>query len=1347
MDKPWRIELLGWLRAVHSDRVVTRFRSHQTGGLLAYLAHHCHRSHPRDALVELLWPEGDLADGRNSLRVALSSLRRQLELPGMPPGAVLIADRSSIQLNPAACTTDVAAFESALRAVAPSGRPAAGGIERMERLIEAVELYRGELLPGYFEEWIMPERLRLAEAFFAAVSELIQLLEQRGDLGRALQYARRAVSADPLREEAHHEVMRLLAATHQPEAALRQFEELERLLARELGVTPSPEIRAFAHELERPRKSPLREAKDRETEGRAQEERVGDRPSTLRHPTTPPAGTVTFLLTDIEGSTALWQRAGDAFAAALTSHHDLLRQAFRDHNGYEVKDLGDGFLVTFQRASSALACAVAGQRALTASPWPEPVGRVRVRMALHTGDAEPQEGDYHGLVVHCAQRMLVAGHGGQILCSEETANLLRRDLDPQIRLVDQGVYRLRDVVSPERLFQVEYPEMAQREFPPLTAAPAHVGHLPPKFNRFFGREAELTSLYELLSGHATETPGTTEKKKPVTRLVTLTGPGGTGKTRLAHEVAERLWDPLRSAVWFVALADLNDAGLLLAELLDSLRLSRSSPLDPMEQVVATLARQPSLLLLDNFEHLVENGVSLVQTLLERVPTLRILVTSRQRLGLSAEREFVVHPLPVPVEGQALRVEGRTAVDRSDSPVLHPPPSTVAACASVQLFMDRAQAARPDFQITATNAAAVASLCARLEGLPLALELAAARARLLTPQQMLVRLEQREGALWDMLVSRQRELDPRHRSLRATLDWSYQLLAPELRRFFARLCVFRGGWTLAAAEAVCEQPLALEYLEQLTECSLVLAEQPSVTRRDGVGNGDHFGPGALNPGPARLAADPEMRFRLLETLREYAAEQLPPEERAALTERHAAYYCALAEQAERELQGAGQVQWLERLEQEHDNLRAALDWAMEQSSIALRGDNPERPADNEALITGLRLAGALWEFWAPRGYVAEGRARLAKLLALSALDRSQAAGEVRPQAPGDPSAGASLQRPTAAAQARAKALACAGILAQFQGDYTEARAFLEESLAIRRELGSQWQIAFSLTALAAVARYQSDYMSARMFGEEGLKIWRALDEKPGVAWSINHLAVLAGHQGDYATQRVLHEQGLAIRRELGDWWGAAFSLSGLGTMARHLGDWEAARSFYEEALAIRRELGDEGGIATSLSYLGQVALHRGDPDQASPLLEESLRIRQALGDQTGIAGSLHALGLIACHRGDWERARSLFEESLLLRREAGDREGIAECLEGLAWVTCARGQFLRAARLFGAAAALREALGAPLSPGDRAHYEQHVEASRAGLGEAAFAAAWEEGRALTAEQAVAELLAAPGSSPP
>jgi tetratricopeptide (TPR) repeat protein len=600
----------------------------------------------------------------------------------------------------------------------------------------------------------------------------------------------------------------------------------------------------------------------------------------------------------------------------------------------------------------------------------------------------------------------------------------------------------------------------------------------------------------------------------------------------------------------------------------------------------------------------------------------------------------------------------------------------------------------------------------------------------------------------------------------------------VKRFFTRLSVFRGGWSLAAAAAVCARPsgelgaqgaelgeeagpaltpsrseaTALDYLQQLREGSMVLAEE--------IGK--------------------EVRFRMLETLREYAVEQLSPAERDLLQRRHAEYYLSVAESAESELQGADQGVWLDRLEQEHDNLRAALQWAVTQ----------------EAAEVGLRLCGALWEFWEVRGHVAEGRERLAAVLALPAGAPFAGGGEgalscrlpgATPLGGGYPTRGAEPREgpprgsPSQPAT-RAKALLGAGALANDQGEFADARAFLEESLEICQVLRDEPGIALSLHHLGDVALYEGDWETAealyeesiairRRFGQrrelamsleslgtlvfkqghletacalyqESLAIRRELQDRLELAYSLGRVGNIALCRGDYRTAQAHYEESLAIFRQLGSREGVSDMLQNLGAVAHAEGDYPTARALFEETLAIRRELGIRRCLAQSLNHLGEVACGQGDCEAARALCEESLAIGRALGYKEGIAHGLSVLGSLALRQGDWEAAKARYQESLALRIELGHRLSLADSLEGLAAAEQAQGEHEQAVRLLGSAASLRQAIGCPLPPRAQRAHEELRAALRAALGEALYAAAWATGRALPWEETAAEALAEP-----
>ena len=880
--------MLGWMRAQSGDLTVTRFRTQKTALLLARLALFPKRTHPREVLADLLWPDADQDAGRNNLKQSLAILRRLLEPPGTPAGSVLIADRGEVRLNPAAFSTDVADFEAALKDAAQSPEL------RRDALACALDLYRGELLPGVYDDWVIEERERLV---------------------------------------------------------------------------------------------------------------------------------------------AVWEEA-------------------QEEPG-------------------------------NAAPLP----------ALVVPGAVPT---------------------------------------------------------------------------PPSPTPYAAPRLPMLFTRFFGREQERTDLASLLPDQSV-------------RLVTLTGPGGTGKTRLAIEVARQSAAGLDGLVYFVPLADLTDPRLIPDAVAEALGLPHTAAGEPLDRIVAALGDAPTLLVLDNLEQLGEGAARSLFALLTRLPALTILATSRARLFIAGEQEYPLSPLPTPQEqdGRAIR---------------SPSPESLLLFPGVQLFADRARVARPDFQVTARNAQSVAEVCRRLEGIPLALELAAAWSSLLTPTQMCDRL----GERFTLLRSRAKGVTDRHQTLRAAISWSYDLLPPDLARFWARLSVFRGGWTVEAAREICEEPSALDFLGRLRAYSLVTTED----------------------------AGDEMRFRLLESLREFAASQLGADEQAGLADCHAAHFLRLVDRAEPLLTGPDQAQWLDRLAVEQDNLRAAMDWDESACGSAERGP---------------RLACALWRFWAIRGPLSEGRSRLGR--AVERLD----------------------------------ALGC--------GD-TEA-----------------------------------------------------------LARALNGLAVLTRRQGDMAEAGDLQRRSLAVWRAVGDSRGIASSLNNLGTLATLVGDYAQAEPLLRESLALWRELGQPVAVAQTLNNLGFLAQEREDYQTTHALCEESLALFRAAGDKRGVTLSLSVLAMAAAETGEYARVRSFYAEVFGTACEIHDDQTIVGGLAVLGQVAVAQHAPARAARLLGAAQALRDTVGSYQDTRAQAKANRAVEDARRALPLPVFTAAWAEGQAMTAEQAVAYALEEPPDTPP
>ena len=893
-----------------------------------------------------------------------------------------------------------------------------------------------------------------------------------------------------------------------------------------------------------------------------------------------------------------------------------------------------------------------------------------------------------------------------------------------------------------------FPSPASRR-PIPSASPSPIV-LPTPPTPLVGRDTEVASAGELL-------------RSPAVRLVTFTGAGGVGKTRLALQVARDVVPAFRDGVLFVDLAPITDPPLVTAALARVVGVKESAGQPLLDSVQRSLAGKQLLLVLDNFEQ-VTAAAPLVAELLAAAPHLKTLVTSRALLRLRGEREFVVPPLSLPaVPGQ---------------PPTAPDLAAIAQSEAVRLFVARVRDTQPGFELTPSNAGAVVQVCARLDGLPLAIELAAARARVLTPEAMLPRLQRR----LQFLTSGAADLPARQQTLRATIDWSYGLLTPDEQVLFARLAVFHGGFTLEATEAVCANDEA-EGRRQKAESGQEAFLLPPAFRLlpsdilDGV---DSLVAKSLvrRALPTSGASDvPALPLTMLETIREYALDRLSasPEARA-VRQRHAEYYVGLVEQAEPELMGAEQRVWLERLGAEWENIRAAVAWLRETGQTEL----------------GLRLAGSLRRFCELQG-------RLSEVLGWLE-DGLQQGGAVAPAV-------------------RAKALHAAANTAQNMGDLDKAVRLGEASLALRRELGDRQGTARTLNNLAVAVWWQGDFQRARELHAASLAIKRALNDRLGMAYSLNNLGLIATDQDDLPAARALLEESLALRRELGDQHGAAVSLLNLGNVARQQGQLAEARALYEQSLAQVRALGDRSSEARVQSVLGLTLAEQGDYAAAFPHLQASLDLRRSLGNQRDVTVSLNNLGQAALYQGDTSWARLLFEDALVLAREGGAKMGQAHALAGLGQTALVEGRWeearpylteglavqrdlgdqgavattllglarldaqagdlgtalakardsltelhrlgilrhlpaaletlvelvgqddpTRAARLAGAVAALRERLGLPLPQGEQAGWARRLADARGRLGEDRFDALFQAGRALHVAEAVAEALA-------
>jgi len=981
MNTPVRIRLLGGLSVHTSDRTISRFSTQKTASLLAFLAYYSDRHHPREHLIELLWPDADLDAGRNRLSTALSSLRRQLEPPGVARGSVIQADRFTVRLNPDAVRTDVRDFLTALPLAKGGDDPS----ERRKALERALRLYGGDLLPGYYDDWVIDEQRRLAAMEETARSVLSQL-------------------------------------------------------------------------------------------------------PTGQSPLTTPTETAT------------------------------------------------------------------------------------------------------------------------------SGNTKRED----------------------RVF------------------------LPIRFTRFFGRESEIERLSGLLLD-------------PDNRLVTLTGFAGSGKTRTAIETASRIASEFPGFVVFVPLAALQEARNIPTSILQTLSIRPSPGKEPLEQAAEALNEARSLLILDNFEHLVEGGAPLLQSLMVRAPNLTCLVTSRQVLHLSAEHEYALPPLSLPDSTKSLEL--LSSVD------------------SVRLFLDRAQHVRPDFQLTPSNALAIAGICARLEGMPLALELAAARAQVLTAAKILEFLEHR----LEFLVSRRADVGDRHRSLKAAIDWSYGMLAPEVQHFFCKLSVFRGGWTLESAQEVCEAPQALEYLEQLHEASLVIVEE----------------------------TDLGIRFRVLETFREYADELLSEGSRTEAAGRHTAFYARLCQEIGRAFWSPDQVAALRLWDIEYPNLRQALVSGRDRA---------------ELLETTIVLANGLHVYWIARGLNRDGASLLDSLVGISASSNYP--------------------------RARFYALLNAGLLHEGLCEWDTARNRYDDAQTLASQAGGELEVAKCHWRAAELARAMKDYDVADAHMTESLAMHERLDHRVGVADANMNLGVYRLERGDLGTAKRYLERSLALHRELGIPVQIGLVLCSLGATAYLAGDLPIASEVLDEALGIARQTSHRDLLIRTLATRAGVATELGDFELASHLAVEALHISRAAGLDWGIARSLWHIGDIAAAQSQFsaaethfldsisaasgvrdpgveararcslaylalasnrdKNARDQFQTCVRLAESICDRVTATESIEGLACATCRAGDHIRTAVLLGVASAARTWTGARIRSRNSIYVQEADKAALTSLGHMRFRSAWKRG---------------------
>ena len=938
-----------------------------------------------------------------------------------------------------------------------------------------------------------------------------------------------------------------------------------------------------------------------------------------------PTGTVSFLFTDIEGSTRLLQQLGEAYRGLLDDHHRIIRGAIEEAGGVRVSTEGDGVFGAFASPRDAVSAAAAAQLALARQAWPSDV-EVWVRMGLHTGEGVIGPDGYVGLEVHRAARIASVANGGQVVVSDATRSLVEKELPGDLGLLDLGLHRLKDLADPEHVYQLLITGLPS-EFPPLRSLDAVRNNLPMQLTSFVGREAELGELDELLRA---------------SRLVTLTGVGGTGKSRLAYQLAADVGHEFPDGLWAAELAPLTDPDLVAGELASEMGL-HPKPGEPITKtLVSVVHHQTVLVILDNCEHLLDASADLVSQLLQAGPGVKVMATSREALGVPGEVSYPVSSLGVP---KGALTEGESALSYD----------------AVKLFAERGALVKPSFLVTVDNAEAVVQICRRLDGVPLAIELAAARIRSLSPDDIAGRLDDR----FRLLTGGSRTALPRQQTLEATVAWSYDHLAEAEKLLFARLSVFSGGFTLELAELVC----AGEGLEVFDVTDLVLGlvdKSLIVVDEDETGT----------------------RYRLLETLRQYARDRLPEQsDPDQLRRKHAEAIADLVERLDEALRGPDQVEAFRQLEAEHDNLRAALTWAR---------DTPE-----PVLI--LRLVAGLGSFWQDSGHWIEGRSWMST---------------------------APIEDETLPLDLRIKAV-LGGLDMVISDDKTRAAALAEQAMEHALELGDQLLLGRAMAVHGLTIDWLGRTDEAIEILEKSVELCRTGHDRWLLADVLSILGnVLGGQHPDEAKAAEL--ESLEIFRGLGDRLKAAESLYLLGTIARDT-EQDNAGAWLQESLALYRDVGARSGEGHALLGLGRVERITGDT-AAHQTLTEGLQVLTDVGDHHCVAVTERQMALLEIE-DDPGGAAGRLRRALTMSTSAVDRGGMALTMEALGKLAVRAGDFERAVALYGAAEPLLATAGRSHTPSMEADRQPEFDLAKERLDAKAYQEAWDAGAAMTVDEAV------------
>lgn len=946
-----------------------------------------------------------------------------------------------------------------------------------------------------------------------------------------------------------------------------------------------------------------------------------------------PSGIVTFLFTDIEGSTKLAQQFPEKLQFALHKHHLIVQSAIESNKGYIFEIIGDAFCSAFENAEDAITSAIEAQRNLSGENWNDAV--IKVRMGIHSGDAEWNDDTYVGYITLArTKRIMSAAYGEQILLSKDTHDLLNsRHTGFQNQIFtfrDLGERKLKDIIEPIKLFQIIAPGLRE-DFLPLKTLDARPNNLPVQLTSFIGREEEIKHVKEMLKQ---------------THMLTLTGTGGSGKTRLSLQIAADVIDEFENGVWFTELASLSDPSFLSQTVLKVFGLKEEKMKSPEETLLDYLRQKNILIVLDNCEHLVEYCAKLVEKLLQKCPQLKIIATSREALHCSGENIHRVLSLKAPDPKGDVSVKALNQYE------------------SVRLFVERALSVNANFTLNTENASALAEICYRLDGIPLAIELAAARIKILSPEKIFEKLKDK----FNLLKEGKRTALPRQQTLRALLDWSYDLLSEKEKLLWQRLSVFTDGWTLEAAEEICSDEKLnkdeiFELLNHLIEKSIIIAD----TKND--------------------------RYRILETLKEYAIERLNKINTSeGILNAHLEYYLGFAEDSAIKLNEGDVLCWLEKIESDHNNLQSAIEWSVK----------------NNLEESGARVAIALSNFWIKRAYFSTG-IRMLNII----LDHQQNISKIT----------------------LAKVLNSNGVLTSNLGEKEKGRKFFERSLELRRETGDKRGIAVTLGGLGGDTLLQGDYLKAKIFFEEGLAIAQEIEDKNLICNALHNLGVVHHFLNNFELSQDHFEKSLKLRRDMNNKFDTAKTLSNIGSLATDQKNFEKAERFLKESLELKKELGDRHGEAFTLIHLGILEYDLENFEMALKYYHDALDLKIMIGEKPGIVEVLTSLGNTLLRQKNYDEAKKYLFEAVDLIREIGDNVGNEEVIIGFANILSGKNDLINSARLLGAVRQSFESANVRVHRIVKENFYKTIKQVKEKSGQKEFAKYFDEGKLLSSQQAI------------